>query len=101
MDSLNQTFLSYIIIRIHPFKSLHYVYECSIVCVLSFLLQIRAAFFKLMGTYLCKLNSDVSQPEKQLCQAVFSGLRETDPSAVVCAWQAMMVVMNKLEVCYQ
>ena len=73
----------------------------NILYVFCLLLQIRAAFFKLMGTYLCKLNSDISQPEKQLCQAVFSGLRETDPSAVVCAWQAMMVVMNKLEVCYQ
>ena len=64
------------------------------------MLQIRAAFFKLMGTYLSKQNTDVSQPEKQLCQAVFSGLREMDPSAIVCAWQAMMVVMDKLEVCY-
>ena len=63
------------------------------------LLQIRAAFFKLMGTYLYKQNTDVSQPGKQLCQAVFSGLRETDPSAVVSAWEAMLVVMNKLEVC--
>ena len=69
--------------------------------VFVFLLQIRAAFFKLMSTYLSKQNADVSQPEKLLCQAVFSGLRETDPSAIVCAWQAMMTVMNKLEVCYQ
>ena len=63
------------------------------------MLQIRAAFFKLMGTYLHKQNIDVSQPDKQLCQAVFSGLRETDHSAVVSAWEAMLVVMNKLEVC--
>ena len=63
------------------------------------LLQIRAAFFKLMGTYLHKQSIDVSQPGKQLCQAVFSGLRETDSSAVVSGWEAMLVVMNKLEVC--
>ena len=63
------------------------------------MLQIRAAFFKLMATYLHKQNIDVSQPGKQLCQAVFSGLRETDSSAVVSGWEVMLVVMNKLEVC--
>ena len=62
-------------------------------------LQIRAAFFKLMSVYLQKQNLDISQPGKQLCQAVFSGLRETDPSAVVSAWDAILVVMSKLEVC--
>jgi len=52
-----------------------------------------------MSVYLQKQNLDVSQPGKQLCQAVFSGLREIDPSAVVSAWEAMLVVMSKLEVC--
>jgi len=52
-----------------------------------------------MSTYLQKQSTDISQPGKQLCQAVFSGLRETDPSTIVPAWQAMLVIMNKLEVC--
>ena len=65
------------------------------VCLLP--LQVRGAFFRLICTYLQKQSSAIVL-EKPLSQAVFSGLRETDPSVIVHAWETILVAVEKVEV---
>jgi len=50
-----------------------------------------------MSAYLQKHSSGSAQ-DKPLCLAVFSGLRESDPSVIVYAWEAILIAVDKVEV---
>ena len=50
-----------------------------------------------MSAYLQKHSSGTVQ-DKPLCLAVFSGLRESDPSVIVHAWETILVAVDKIEV---